>query len=134
MISVLFVYVHNTGRSQMAEALADVLSGGALRAASAGTSPGDTLNPMVVRAMAERGIDISGKRPRVVYPGDGRRRRPRLHHGLRHRRVLSRGVHPIRGLGIGRPSGPAIDGVRTIRNQIEQGMAVTERPRRDGAT
>ncbi len=63
---VLFVCVHNSARSQMAEAWCNHLFGDILQAESAGLEPG-TLNPLAVRAMAEVGIDISHKQTRSVF-------------------------------------------------------------------
>jgi arsenate reductase (thioredoxin) len=56
---VLFVCTHNAGRSQMAAALLDYHADGRVRVASAGSQPADQLNPAVVQAMAEIGLDIS---------------------------------------------------------------------------
>ena len=56
---VLFVCTHNAGRSQMAAALLDREAGGRVRVASAGSQPASQLNPAVVQAMAEVGLDIS---------------------------------------------------------------------------
>jgi arsenate reductase (thioredoxin) len=61
---VLFVCTHNAGRSQMAAALLQREAAGKVRVRSAGSQPADELNPAVVRAMAEIGIDISGEVPR----------------------------------------------------------------------
>ena len=66
--SILFVCVHNAGRSQMGAAYARVLSGGRIEVRSAGSAPADALNPAVVAAMAEDGIDISDERPRILAP------------------------------------------------------------------
>jgi arsenate reductase len=63
---VLFICVHNSARSQMAEAFMNQLCGGEFEAQSAGLSPG-TLNPLVVGAMAELGIDISGHKTKAVF-------------------------------------------------------------------
>jgi protein-tyrosine-phosphatase len=63
---VLFVCVHNAGRSQMAAGLLERMSGGRVRAISAGSEPGDSLNPAAVQAMEEVGIDISAERPRKL--------------------------------------------------------------------
>jgi arsenate reductase len=63
---VLFICVHNSARSQMAEAWLNHISGEFFVAQSAGLEPG-TLNPLVVKAMAEVGIDISTKRPQSVF-------------------------------------------------------------------
>lgn len=64
--SVLFVCVHNAGRSQMAAAFATHLSGGAVEVRSAGSEPADQINPVAVEAMAEIGIDITPERPKVL--------------------------------------------------------------------
>jgi arsenate reductase (thioredoxin) len=66
MRRVLFLCVHNSGRSQIAEAFLKKLGGGAFEAESAGLEPG-RLNPYVVRAMAEAGIDISGNETKSVF-------------------------------------------------------------------
>ena len=64
--SVLFVCVHNAGRSQMAAAFLRALGGGAVEVRSAGSAPKDTINPVAVEAMAERGIDIRAEQPKVL--------------------------------------------------------------------
>ena len=64
--SVLFVCVHNAGRSQMAAGYLTHLSGGAVEVRSAGSEPAETVNPVAVEAMAEEGIDLSAQQPRVL--------------------------------------------------------------------
>ncbi|WP_329307980.1 arsenate reductase ArsC [Streptomyces microflavus] len=64
--SVLFVCVHNAGRSQMAAAWLTHLAGGRVEVRSAGSNPGDTVNPAAVEAMAEAGIDISAATPKIL--------------------------------------------------------------------
>ena len=64
--SVLFVCVHNAGRSQMAAAYLRHLSGGEVEVRSAGSAPADSVNPAVVEAMAEEGIDIAAETPKVL--------------------------------------------------------------------
>jgi len=66
---VLFVCVHNAGRSQMAAALLEREAGGGIRVLSAGSEPADQLNPAVVEAMREVGIDISAERPKKLEDG-----------------------------------------------------------------
>jgi len=69
VITVVFACVHNAGRSQMAAAFFNVLADPAkARAESAGTQPADRVNPNVVEAMRERGIDLSTARPRRLTP------------------------------------------------------------------
>ena len=63
---VLFVCVHNAGRSKMAAALLDRLAGGTIDVRSAGSAPADEVDPTVVEAMSEVGIDISATRPARV--------------------------------------------------------------------
>jgi arsenate reductase len=62
--SVLFVCIHNAGRSQMAAGWLRHLAGDRVRVRSAGSEPADRINPMAVQAMAEVGIDITGNIPR----------------------------------------------------------------------
>jgi protein-tyrosine-phosphatase len=64
--SVLFVCVHNAGRSQMAAGWLTHLSGGAVEVRSAGSLPADQINPVAVEAMAEEGVDIRAERPKVL--------------------------------------------------------------------
>jgi arsenate reductase (thioredoxin) len=62
--TVLFVCLHNAGRSQMSQALFERATGGRHRALSAGTTPGERVHPEVVTVMDELGIDVSGRKPR----------------------------------------------------------------------
>ncbi|MFF3503279.1 arsenate reductase ArsC [Streptomyces sp. NPDC003247] len=64
--SVLFVCVHNAGRSQMAAAFLTHLGADQVQVRSAGSAPADTVNPAVVEAMTEVGIDISAESPKVL--------------------------------------------------------------------
>ena len=64
--SVLFVCVHNAGRSQMAAAYLSHLSRGAIEVRSAGSEPADQVNPAAVEAMAEEGIDITAETPKIL--------------------------------------------------------------------
>jgi len=64
--SVLFVCVHNAGRSQMAAGFLSALSGGAVEVRSAGSLPADQVNPAAVAAMGELGIDLSAEQPKVL--------------------------------------------------------------------
>src|SRR5260370_40191521 len=72
MKRVLFVCVHNAGRSQMAEAFFNQLArerGLDAVAESAGTSPGESINPTAAQAMAEVGLSLEGRHPRPLTPG-----------------------------------------------------------------
>ncbi|MGH1526727.1 arsenate reductase ArsC [Leifsonia sp. L25] len=64
--TVLFVCVHNAGRSQMAAGFMRELSGGRVEVLSAGSEPKDRINPVAIEAMAEVGIDIQGNTPKIL--------------------------------------------------------------------
>jgi arsenate reductase (thioredoxin) len=64
--SVLFVCVHNAGRSQMAAALLSRMAGDRIEVRSAGTEPADRINPVAIEAMAEVGIDITTAAPKIL--------------------------------------------------------------------
>ena len=64
--SVMFVCVHNAGRSQMAQGFLQHLAGDRVEVRSSGTMPGDQVNPAAVEAMAELGIDISSATPKIL--------------------------------------------------------------------
>ena len=64
--TVLFVCIHNAGRSQMAAGYMTALSGGAVEVRSGGSEPGNEINPIAIQAMAEEGIDISRAVPQLM--------------------------------------------------------------------
>jgi arsenate reductase (thioredoxin) len=64
--SVLFVCVHNAGRSQMAAGYLRHLAGDSVEVRSAGSEPADRINPVAVQAMAEEGIDIANEQPKIL--------------------------------------------------------------------
>ena len=66
--TVLFVCVHNAGRSQMAAGYLQHLAGGRVTVLSAGSAPAEQINPVAVQAMAEEGIDIAAAQPKVLTP------------------------------------------------------------------
>ena len=66
--TVLFVCVHNAGRSQMAAGYLRHLAGDRIEVLSAGSQPADRINPVAVQAMAEEGIDIAANQPAVLTP------------------------------------------------------------------
>jgi arsenate reductase len=68
--SVLFVCVHNAGRSQMAAGWLRHLAGDAVEVRSAGSAPADRINPVAVEAMAEVGIDITAQTPKILTHED----------------------------------------------------------------
>lgn len=66
--SVMFVCVHNAGRSQMAAGFLTALSQGRVEVRSSGSAPAESINPVAVEAMREVGIDISDQRPKILTP------------------------------------------------------------------
>ena len=65
---VLFVCVHNAGRSQMAAGFMEHHGAGRVEVFSAGSAPKESINPVAVEAMAERGIDIADRKPKILTP------------------------------------------------------------------
>ena len=115
--SVLFVCVHNAGRSQMAAGFMRELGGGRVEVLSAGSAPRDSINPIAVQAMAEVGIDIANQLPKV----------------LTHEAVLASDVVITMGCGdscpfypgkryedwvLEDPAGQDLDFVRRVRDEI----------------
>ena len=70
LASVMFVCVHNAGRSQMAQGFLTALAGDRVEVRSSGTMPAHQINPSAVEAMAELGIDISNQKPKVLTDED----------------------------------------------------------------
>ncbi|AOX65749.1 heat-shock protein HtpX [Curtobacterium sp. BH-2-1-1] len=64
--TILFVCVHNAGRSQMAAGYAQALGGDRVEVLSAGSAPKDQINPIAIQAMAEDGVDIAGNQPKIL--------------------------------------------------------------------
>ena len=64
--TVLFVCIHNAGRSQMAAGYLRHLAGDRITVLSAGSAPGNAINPIAVQAMAEEGIDIASEQPKIL--------------------------------------------------------------------
>ncbi|MCX5399846.1 arsenate reductase ArsC [Streptomyces sp. NBC_00102] len=117
--SVLFVCVHNAGRSQMAAAWLTHLSQGRIEVRSAGSAPADAVNPAAVRAMAEVGIDLSAETPKVLTADAVRASDV----------VITMGCGDTCPVFPGRtyldwqlddPAGRGVDAVRPIRDEIER--------------
>ncbi|MFY8002858.1 MAG: arsenate reductase ArsC [Candidatus Nanopelagicaceae bacterium] len=116
--SVLFVCVHNAGRSQMAAGFLQHLAGDWVEVRSAGSAPADSINPAVVLAMKEEGIDLSAQRPKIltdeaVVASDV---------------VITMGCGDVCPIYPGKryldwklddPAGQGIDAIRPIRDQIK---------------
>lgn len=115
---VLFLCVHNSGRSQMAAALMELYGGDRVVVHSAGSAPAETLHPAVVAAMAEVGIDISAERPKMLTDEMAR------HADV----IVTMGCGDACPVYPGRryvdwelpdPAGRTLDEVRPIRDEIE---------------
>ena len=117
---VLFVCVHNSGRSQMAEAFTRKLSGGTIEASSAGTLSHDALNPTVVQVMQERGISLNGYEPKLVTQemADAADRIYTM--GCAVDEACPAVFLPSEDWGLDDPAGLPIDAVRRIRDQVEE--------------
>jgi protein-tyrosine-phosphatase len=117
--TILFVCVHNAGRSQMAAGYAQALGGDRVDVLSAGSEPKDRINPVAVQAMAEIGIDIASNQPKVLTT----------------QRVRDADVVITMGCGdacpvfpgkryedweLADPAGKAIEDVRPIRDEVER--------------
>ncbi len=115
--TVLFVCVHNAGRSQMAAGYLSHLAGDRVRVLSAGSLPGDAVNPVAVAAMAEEGIDIAREVPSLLSDGDVRESDV----------VITMGCGDVCPIYPGKryddwdlddPAGQDLDAVRRIRDEI----------------
>ena len=116
---VLFVCVHNAGRSQMAAALLEHHAGGRVRVRSAGTTPSDEIHPNVVEAMAERGLDVSAARPKGLGEDDVREVDVVITMGCGDACPVVPGNRYL-DWDLPDPAGKPIDEVRPIRDDIER--------------
>jgi protein-tyrosine-phosphatase len=117
--SVLFVCVHNAGRSQMAAAFLTHLAGDRIEVRSAGSAPADTLNPAVVEAMKEVGIDISDQTPKVLTTQAVQDSDVVIAMGCGDTCPVFPGKRYL-AWNLDDPAGRGIEAVRPIRDQIEQ--------------
>jgi arsenate reductase len=115
---VLFLCVHNAGRSQMAAALMTRHAGGRVVVHSAGSEPADRLNPAVVEAMAEVGIDISSQRPRPLTDEDARRADTIVTMGCGDSCPVYPGTRYV-DWELPDPAGKSVEEVRAIRDEID---------------
>ena len=118
MPGVLFVCVHNAGRSQMAAALLERHAAGRVRVRSAGSEPADRLNPAVVQAMAEIGIDIAGERPRLLQADAVRASDVVITMGCGDACPVFPGIR-YEDWQLDDPAGKPIEEVRLIRDEID---------------
>jgi protein-tyrosine-phosphatase len=118
---ILFVCVENAGRSQMAEAFARHYDEGRVEAMSAGTMPADRVNPVVVQALFEKGIDISRNKPKLIT-----RKMVEEADLIIVMGCSAEGFCPapllnkVTNWGIEDPKGKPIEKVREIRDEIEK--------------
>ena len=117
--SVLFVCVHNAGRSQMAAGFLAALGGGRVEVRSAGSAPADTINPAAVEAMAEMGIDISAQSPTILTPETVETSDVVITMGCGDACPVFPGVS-YRDWALDAPAGKGVDAVRPIRDRIRQ--------------
>lgn len=116
--SVLFVCIHNAGRSQMAAAYLAHLSGGAIDVLSAGSAPADTVNPAVVEAMLEEGIDIRSEKPKILSDAAVRASDVVITMGCGDACPFYPGKR-YEDWQLADPAGQGVDAVRPIRDEIK---------------
>ncbi|MGW6725609.1 arsenate reductase ArsC [Nocardia sp. NPDC055029] len=117
--SVLFVCVHNAGRSQMAQGFLTHLAGDAIEVRSAGSAPGDALNPAAVEAMAEVGIDITNQAPKILTPDAVETSTVVITMGCGDACPYFPGVD-YRDWTLEDPAGKGVEAVRPIRDEIRK--------------
>ena len=119
--TVLFVCVHNAGRSQMAAGFLDHLAGDRIEVFSAGSAPADTLNPAVIEAMDEVGIDLveRGAHPKILDPSIVERSDVVITMGCGDACPFFPGVRYL-DWSLEDPAGQGLESVRSIRDEIER--------------
>jgi len=116
---VLFVCVHNAGRSQMAAALLDHHAGGRVRVRSAGSAPAEEINPAVVEVMAEIGIDISKEFPKALTDEAVREADAVITMGCADACPIYPGKRYL-DWDLPDPAGRSVDEIRPIRDEIDR--------------
>ncbi|WP_443055742.1 arsenate reductase ArsC [Streptomyces sp. NBC_00690] len=117
--SVLFVCVHNAGRSQMAGAFLTHLSQGRVEVRSAGSAPADAVNPAAVEAMAEVGIDMSTETPKILTMEAVQASDVVITMGCGDTCPIFPGKRYL-DWKLDDPAGQGVEAVRPIRDEIEQ--------------
>lgn len=117
--SVLFVCVHNAGRSQMAAAFLSHVGQGRVEVRSAGSAPADSVNPAVIEAMAEAGIDIAAETPKVLTTEAVQASDVVITMGCGDACPVFPGKKYL-DWKLEDPAGQGVDAVRPIRDEIEQ--------------
>jgi arsenate reductase len=121
---VLFVCVHNSGRSQMAEAFFNNLAGARASASSAGTQPAPGINPTVIQAMREAGLDISHQTPKALTIEMMRNADRVITMGCGVAETCPARIVPTEDWEIEDPEGKPIDEVREIRDAIRKKVEI----------
>lgn len=116
--SVLFVCIHNAGRSQMAAGFLRSLGDGAIEVRSAGSAPGERVNPAAVEAMAEVGIDISDQTPKLLTPEAVEASDVVITMGCGDACPIFPGIS-YRNWELEDPAGKGVEAVRPIRDEIK---------------
>lgn len=116
--SVLFVCVHNAGRSQMAAGYLTALAGDQVEVRSAGSQPVDQINPIAVQAMAEDGVDIAAEQPKVLTTDAIRASDVVVTMGCGDTCPVFPGKR-YEDWDLDDPAGQGIDAVRLVRDQIK---------------
>ncbi|MFE5331267.1 arsenate reductase ArsC [Embleya sp. NPDC056575] len=117
--SVLFVCVHNAGRSQMAAAWLTHLAGDRVEVRSAGSAPADTVNPAATAAMAEVGIDMSARTPKILTAEAVRASDVVITMGCGDTCPIFPGKRYL-DWKLDDPAGRGVEAVRPIRDEIER--------------
>lgn len=117
--SVLFVCVHNAGRSQMAAGYLRALAGDRIDVLSAGSEPAEHINPVAVEAMREEGIDIAAEQPSILTAADVRRSDVVVTMGCGDACPFYPGKR-YEDWALDDPAGQGIDAVRPIRDEIRR--------------
>ena len=120
---VLFVCVHNSGRSQMAEAFFNHLAGNKAAGFSAGTKPAAKVNPVVVKVMREIGIDISTQKPKILTLEMMEKADKVITMGCGVEETCPAGIVPMEDWQIEDPEGKPTEKVRQIRDTIKNKVA-----------
>jgi len=121
-MQVMFVCVHNAGRSQMAEAFFNALAPEGLHAISTGTQPTAQVNPVVVAAMAEVGITMTGHTPKLATPElvTASDRIITMGCGVQESCPVYLGMKIDEDWGLSDPAGQEIEAVRPIRDAVRE--------------
>ena len=124
--TVLFVCVHNSGRSQMAESFFNKLAVVKAQAISAGTQPADNVDPVVIEVMKEVGIDINGNKPRTLTVDmvEKANRMITMGCGADSGAVCPASFIKTEDWALDDPKGKPIDQVREIRDEIKKRVIV----------